>query len=548
MADSLANDIIVREAAMRSDRVGFRSIWAQIAKLCDPLSDFNDTSPSEKWDVERLAKIFNSRPSLALERASSAAISLLVPSGDMWHGLKPIDDDLVDNKAVQEYVDVFRKRLFSWRYDSKAGFQAAIGPAFREMMAYGVPCLHIEEQFGSDAPFLYRHIPLEQIVFSVNSAGIVDTAFRKFPMTAKQMAEKFTEAKLAEPVKRVLDDPKVRGEKHFDIIHAVYPRTSDRSRFAFDDVYVDVSNKKVMREGGQYEMPYLFSSFGRVDARLPYGYSPGMRALPDMKGAHRAKQLFMRAAEKNVDPPQGVSSDFVGVLNLNAGAQNRGAFNSRGQQLAGPLNMGGNPQLGNDVFEFFSNDVNASFYLDLFAVFLNKPDTTATEALIRAQERADLLSPPFEQQEAMLGRLISREISILNRKAENGEINLPVMPDVLRDNGGIDLEFTSPLAQLRKSRQASNDLQAIQAVAQVGQFWPEAMDIVNPDETAYNIGNAFGASATTWRDRDDLAAFRAAKAQAEQQMMAQQQQAMQVEQAAKLAPAMKMMTETGGQQ
>lgn len=148
-----------------------------------------------------------------------------------------------------------------------------------------VPCIHVEERFGSDAPFLYRHIPLEQIVFTVNSAGIEDTAFRKFPMTAKQMAEKFGESNLAEPVKRVLEDPKVRGEKHFDVIHAVYPRISDRSRFAFDDVYVDVSNKKVMREGGQYEMPYLFSSFGRVDARLPYGYAPGMAALPDMKGA-----------------------------------------------------------------------------------------------------------------------------------------------------------------------------------------------------------------------------------------------------------------------
>ena len=102
---------------------------------------------------------------------------------------------------------MFRKRLFSWRYDSKAGFQSAIGGAYKHMMAYGVPCIHVEERLGSDAPFLYRHIPLEQIVFTVNSAGIEDTAFRKFPMTAKQMAEKFGESNLAEPVKRVLEDP-----------------------------------------------------------------------------------------------------------------------------------------------------------------------------------------------------------------------------------------------------------------------------------------------------------------------------------------------------
>ncbi|WP_417825329.1 portal protein [Thalassospira povalilytica] len=547
MADSLANDVIVRYDGLNSNRVGFRSIWRRVAEVCDPLSSFNDMSPSSKWDVERLAKIGNSRPVIALERSASAALSLLVPSGDMWHELKPIDDDLIDNKAVQQYTSAYRKRLFAYRYDSKAGFQAAIGPAYREMMAYGVPCIHVEEQFGSDAPFLYRYIPLEQIVFTVNAAGIEDTVYRKFPMTAKQMAQKFGEDRLAEPVKRVLNDPKQRGEKHFDIIHAVYPSTNDRTDFAFDDVYVDVDNKKVMREGGQYEMPYLFSSFGRVDPRLPYGYSPGMRALPDMKAAHHAKRLLMRAAEKNIDPPYAIHQDFEGVLNINAGAKNRGAINARGQQLVQPLAMGGNPGLGNEMFEMFTNEVNASLYLDLFAVFLNKPDTTATEALIRAQERADLLSPPFEQQEAMLGRLVAREISILNRKVENGEINLPAMPDVLRDNGGIDLEFTSPLSQLRRSRQASSNMQAINAVGQIAQYDPDVLDIVDFDEAAYEVGQSFGAAPSVWRDREAVQAIRQSRAMQQQAMQAQQQQAMQVEQAAKMAPVIETMT-GGGQQ
>ncbi|WP_417733119.1 portal protein [Rosistilla oblonga] len=540
MSDSIANDVIVRENTMRSDRVEFDAMWAEIAGLIDPLSTFNTNCDPERG---RLGRVFNSRPVLALERAASAATSLLIPSGDMWHGLKPVDEDLVGNKEVSDYVDTYRNRLFSWRYDSKAGFQSAFGPAYREMMAYGVPCVHIEERFGGDAPFLYRFIPLSQVVFSTDAAGIEDTVFRKYPMTAKQMAQQFGESKLAEPVKKVLEDPKLRGEKHFTVIHAVYPRTSDKSRFAFDDVYIDADNKKVLREGGAFEMAYMMSSFGRVDPKLPYGYSPGLRAVADIKGANHAKRLFLRAAEKIIDPPIGVSDDYEGVANLNAGSLMRGAFNSRGQQLMGPIGLGGNPNLGNDTFEMFTNDVNASFYLDLFAAILNKPSMTATEVLSIMEERANLLSPPFEQQEGMLGRCIAREISIINRKAENGEIDLPVMPDVLRDNGGIDLEFTSPLSQLRRAKQANANMQAIRAVGEIAQLDPGVLDTVDFDEAAYQVGKSFGGTSTIWRDEKQVEQIRAARAEQEQQAQQQAQQAQQVEQVAKMAPAMKMMNE-----
>ena len=543
MADSLANDIIGAENHLRSERSDFEAMWREIAEQIEPLSTFNGTGAQSTANRSKLAKQFNSRPGISLERAASAAKSLLIPLGSHWHSLKPVDEDLVDNDEVKKYADTMRKRLFAWRYDGQAGFQSAFGRAYMQLMAYGTPCVNIEEKFGGDAPFLYRFIPLSQVVFSVNAVGIEDTVYRKFPMTAKQMAQDFGENKLSEPAKRALDDPKLRGEKHFTVIHAVYPKTSDKSRFAFDSVHIDVDGKKVMKEGGSYEMSYLTSSFGRSDDQLPYGYSPGLRALADIKGAHHAKRLFLRAAEKNVDPVLGVTDDHEGTININAGSLVRGAFNKQGRQMIGPIALGGNPNLGNDTFDLFSNDVDKSFYMDLFAALINKADMTATKVLGIMEERANQLSPPFEDQEAMLSRCIAREISIINRKAENGEIELPPMPDVLRDNGGIDLEFTSPLSQLRRAKQAQANMQAVRAVGEIAELDQSVLDTVDLDEAAYEAANAFGANPKIWRDKKTVAEIRANRAQQAQAQQQLDQQSQQAEQVSKVAPAMKMMAE-----
>lgn len=543
MADSLANDIIGAENHLRSERSDFEAMWREVAAQNDPLSPFNGTGDTGVANRGRLAKQFNSRPSLTLQRAASAATSLLVPPGSKWHGLKPVDEELVDNQEATNYCESMRRLLFSWRYDPKANFQGALGPAYRELMNYGTPCVHIEERFGGDAPFLYRFVPLSQVVFSVDETGVEDTVYRTFAMTAKQMAQKFGENKLSQAAKTALDDPKLRGEKHFTVIHAVYPKTSDKSRFAYDSVYIDVDGKKVMQEGGTYEMPYLMSSFGRVDDHLPYGYAPGLLALAAIKGAHHAKRLFLRAAEKAVDPVMGVSDEHEGTININAGSLVRGAFNRQGRQMIGPIAMGGNPNLGNDTFEMFSADIDACYGMDLFAAVMNKPDMTATEVLSIMEERNNFLSPTFENQEAMLGRCIAREISIVNRKAENGEIELPPMPDVLRDGDGIDLEFTSPLAQLRKAKQAQANMQAGRAVGELAQFNPAVSDTVDWDELAYQAGDAFGASPTIWADKKVVAETREARAQQAAQQQQLDQQTQQTEQVRNIAPAVKMMEE-----
>ncbi len=50
---------------------------------------------------------------------------------------------------------------------------------------------------------------------------------------------------------------------------------------------------------------------------------------------------------------------------------------------------------------------------------------TAYEAAQRAQEKGDLIGPPFSPQEDMMARCVARELAILDRQAAEGIVPLP---------------------------------------------------------------------------------------------------------------------------
>ncbi|WP_256583764.1 portal protein, partial [Pseudomonas sp. GW460-12] len=78
---------------------------------------------------------------------------------------------------------------------------------------------------------------------------------------------------------------------------------------------------------------------------------------------------------------------------------------------------------------------------------------SATEALIRANEKGELLGPAGSRIQESLSRLIQRELGILKRFGLFERDSLFRPPQSLQ-NRELGPKFTSPLDRLRKSKDA----------------------------------------------------------------------------------------------
>ena len=162
---------------------------------------------------------------------------------------------------------------------------------------------------------------------------------------------------------------------------------------AFASVYVAFEGRTLISESGFESFPYMVSRYVTAPREV-YGRSPAMLALPDIKMINEMSKTVIRAAHKVVDPPILLSDDGVLTsLNMRPGALNFGGVNEQGQQLAVPLQTGARVDIGLDMMEARRAGINEAFLVTLFQVLTEAPSMTATEALIRAQEKGALLGP-----------------------------------------------------------------------------------------------------------------------------------------------------------
>jgi len=149
----------------------------------------------------------------------------------------------------------------------------------------------------------------------------------------------------------------------------------------------------------------------------------------------------------------------------------------------------------------------------LFQILVETPQMTATEALLRAQEKGALLAPTTgRQQSELLGPIIEREIDLLARAGA-----LPPPPPVLLErNGSYKLEYDSPLTRAMKADQGVGLLRTIEALAPLAGADPAVMDVFNPDEIAPGLAEINGVPAKWIRSKDELDALRQGRAQAQQ--------------------------------
>lgn len=502
-----AAQVLRIQSRLESQRSVFNQHWQEIAERVWPdRADFITKRPEGD---KRTDKIFDSTATLALSRFGAAVDSLISPRGARWHGLRVPGRN---SPEVNRYLEDVRNILFEVRYSPKANFSSQAFESYMSIGAFGTGVILCEDLPG--IAIRYKSVHLAEIYFMENAAGMIDYAHRKFNLTAKQAVEKFGRAKLPEKITQALE---TAPNDKFEFLHCVRPQQTPVGH-PFESIYVCMEGKCEVEYGGYWSFPYCVGRYITTPNET-YGRSPAMLVLPDIKMVNEMSKTALRAGQLAVQPPLMLQEDgALSAFNLSPGALNYGGIDDQGRQLVQTLQLGANLQDADVMMEQRRRVINDAFLVTLFQILLDKPYMTATEALLRAQEKGQLLAPTVGRiQSEILGPLIERELDILGRAGV-----LPPPPDELMDmvmsNGGVPFstEYQSPLNKMMKADDAVGIMRTIEALTPLAQVFPSVMDSFNQDELVRTLAEANGAPARVFRTPEEMAEVKAQKAQQEQ--------------------------------
>lgn len=511
--DDKAAEIIREQERMKSCRGNWDSHWQEIAERIWPDRALfqGDRTGGEK----RTEKVFESTPALALTRFAAAMEAMITPRTQRWHGLGPGDPKLAEDTEVKRYCEEVTDILFRARYAPKANFASQQHEAYLSNGAFGTGVIFVDEIMGES--LRYRAIPLSEVFIGEDFAGNINRVHRKFDLTYRNAVAMFGKDSLPDGIVQKAEGS--TADQKTEFIHCVYENT-ERQRgdkswkgMPWRSVYVSCEGKKIVDEGGYRSMPYSIGRYITTPGEV-YGRSPAMLVLPDIKMLNEQEKTIMRAAQRMVEPPLLVSEDgALQPFNVRPNALNYGYLSDAGTPMIQPLNMQGNIPLGIELQDQKRKIIQDAFLVTLFQILVDQPNMTATEAMLRAQEKGQLLAPTMGRwQSEQLGPMIERELDIL---ATAGM--LPPMPKALMERGGqVEIVYESPLNRAQRAEEGMAILNTLSAAGSVAQFDPSVVKLFKGQDAMRELADINGMPAKLLYSREEMDQINAEDAQQQQ--------------------------------
>lgn len=533
----MADDVIQRLQQMSSARLSFERAWQQVAEVAAPdASDFRSTQMGlnssltglplyEPMAAKRSRKIFDSTAVWAVDRLASGLEALIIPQSEYWHTYDVLDYER-ENPTDEEkaWLERLRNLTFKMRYDADSGFVTAMQTALRRLVAFGNAFVMVEDGIANRSVFLYRYIPLSECYIAEDHYGRIDTFKRLYSLTARQAVQKFGN-RVSQEIQRAADKSE-DSERRFQFIQAISPRGDFGSpslgvkRAPFASIHIEYEKRAVVGESGFYEFPIIDFRWMPEPGKGGWGEGPVMKALSDIQSLNTMAKNELIAGQQAIDPPLLVAN--AGVMNRpnsNPGAINMGGLTPNGQRLVEPMMTGQRLDFATMVLEAKRNQVKESLYINLFALLVKNPQMSATEALIRANEKGELLGPAGSRIQQALSNMSEREIGIMTRRGVFAKGSAFRVPPTL-GNKNIGAHFTSPLDRARKGKEVEGTIQLLNILSPLAQVDPTIVDNLDGDAMTRGLAERLGSPISFVRPFEMVQQVRAQRQQ--QQALAQQ--------------------------
>lgn len=433
-----------------------------------------------------------------------------------------------------------------------------------EFISDGATCgtahLLVEEDIQRAAiNFLVPHF--RECFIAENQFKKVDTVYRVYKMTLRQLAQKFGWQEMCNVETNFEKDYESNMYSERDVLHAIYPREdyqpwridSRGKQWASVWVYAKggkilqyggrsqattMGNKEtVIQEGGYDSMPIITWRW-RVNSDEVYGRGPAHDAFVSIAKINQMARTNLVTGQKSAEPPLVAYSDQRGAIQRGPNGityleSNRGDIRARAPM---PLYTGvQNLPFAVEFQDRVTQVINQHFHTDVFMMMSNIANEKGmgrpvTEQILEMQgEKAAILGTRVGNlQSEAFDPLINRVYSI---EAAAGRIPMP--PDILLEtvHGPVEVQYLGPLAQAQTRLTKVRSIQTgLSLLTQIAQNNPVSIDVVDYDRAALEVLEAVQFPASCVRDPRMVQMIRQTRSQ-------QQQQAEQVEAAPKLAKA-----------
>lgn len=519
--ETLKEQLTKQLAQLEQERTTFEPHWRELSDFIIPRGSRFLTSEANRGD-RRNTKIVDPTATMANRTLSSGMMSGITSPARPWFKLATPDPEMMDYGPVKLWLETVQNRMNDMF--NKSNLYQSLPIIYSSLGTFGTGALAVLE----DDEDVIRTMPFPVGSYYIaNSPRLsVDTCFRKFSMTVRQLVREFGLNNVSSSTKSAFENGTY--EKWVDVVHAVYPNMNretgkmNAKNKAFRSVYFEVGgdNDKVLRESGYDEFPIMAPRW-EVNGEDVYGSScPGMIALGQVKALQLEQRRKAQQIDKQTNPPMiGPTSLKTQRVSLLPGDITY-VDQVTGDEGLRPAYMV-NPNLGDLLGDIQDTRqlINSAYFVDLFMMLQNvNTRSMPVEAVIEMkEEKLLMLGPVLERlNDEFLDPLIDRAFSMMARKNM-----LPPPPDVMQGMP-LRIEYISVMAQAQKAIGLSSLERFVGFVGNLASAKPEALDKLDVDQAIDNYAVMSGVSPTVVVPQEQAQQTRNDRAQQQQQAMALQ--------------------------
>ncbi|MCP5011998.1 MAG: hypothetical protein GY942_18625 [Aestuariibacter sp.] len=514
---NLAERIKKRYNALKSDteRGQWESHCEDVARVISPRKRgfISARTPGEK----KMQYVHDSTGIHANDLLTASLHGEATNPAAQWFKIGMSDEHITRAPNVKKYLSDVEDIMWAHMYSPGTQITTAFHELYHDLGAFGSAIVYI--RWDEEGEHLVFNVwPLSECVFAESNKGIIDTIFRSFTWTVRQVVQEWGIEAVSDKVLEKYNNDKL--EERIEIIHGMYPRPDEEidkkqagelspENMPFASVYMEADAKHILENGGYPEQPFAVPRWDKRAGEV-YGRSPGMTALPDVNMLQAMNLSMIKVSQKFADPPTFIPDDAdLDPARLIPGGINR----YRGDRSIFQLPPSQGLPLTLEIMESLRNRIRSAFFIDQMQ-FVNDAQMTATEVMQRTQERMRRMGPIMGRLESeLLAPMIARCYGILERMGK-----LPPRPEEL-ENRDYTVEYTSPIAMAQKTTELDSIprlFEIVQMYAQDPQSLAQAVQLLPARKVLQFAIDKLNVDPDMVASEDDLAA---ADQQAQQQQM-----------------------------
>ena len=311
--EDLVKYLAHRFNSLQTRRVNYEPQWKDINKYIVPERGKNfGGQQMEGRDFS--PQIFDSTAIKACEDLASGLQSMLTSPSARWFNLSPGDAEILNKSvAAREWIQYVENLMYFVFQSPSMKFYSNAHQCYLDLAGFGTAVMLIEAD-TKKRKIKYKAIQLDECFIDENEDGEVDTLFRRFYYSPRQMLNEFGATMSPELKKEIEEAADKTPLNTYEIIHAVYPRITRNEQsllpinMPFASVYYSAKHKQILSESGYKEFPYVVPRWYTRSGEV-YGTSPGMICIADVRMLNQMSRTTIKGARRKVEPAYQLPDD-----------------------------------------------------------------------------------------------------------------------------------------------------------------------------------------------------------------------------------------------